>query len=75
MTLKQEYIKIRNSQKYDLNWFYKYFKENGGKGSAPEFAMVFQQFGNLQEIISFLDKNFELQTLWSENGKFVKVIE
>ena len=75
MTLKQEYIQIRNSQKYEINWFYKYFKENGGKASASEVAMVLQQFGSVNEIISFLDKKFELNTLWDKDGQFIKVVE
>ena len=89
--LKQEYIKMRNSGKWNLQWFYKYFLENGGKLSQHDFYENFQyerekirvaggfienrQERDLQPIIAHLDKKFELTMLFNNNGEFIKVVE
>ena len=77
---------MKNSNKWDLNWFYKYFLEKGGKAQPQEFAMIFQQFCDLNEVVKILDVEFEIVSLHapltkeelSDNkkiGKFIKVIE
>ena len=71
----QEYIKMRNTQQYNLNWFYKYFVENNGRiNSMLEFQQYFSMI-NLNDVLSFLDKKFELTTLIDKDNKFIKVIE
>ncbi len=32
----QDYIKMRNSQKIDNNWLWKYYKQEGGKLNNPQ---------------------------------------
>lgn len=81
--MKEQYIKMKNSNKWDLNWFYKYFLEKGGVAQPQEFAMIFQQTCDLNEVIKNLDVEFRIISLHdvveqgSNNkvGKFIKVIE
>jgi len=75
MTLRQDYIRMRNSSKYDLNWFFKYFKEKGGTIGANEFSMLFQQFANLDEVIEHVDREYSLNRLHDKDNKFIKVVE
>lgn len=42
MTIKEKYIKVRNSQKLDNNWLWEYYKQEGGKITDPnEFIETF----------------------------------
>ena len=72
--MREEYIKMRNKQQYDMNWFYKYFKSQGGNLDGQTFGVIFQQFGKLDDIISFLDGKFNLTRLY-QGDKFLKIIE
>ena len=72
---KQEYIKIRNSQKYPIEWFYRYFVENGGANiDLQSFHSLFSLV-DLNSVLSFLDSKFELTRLEDSNGKFIKIVE
>jgi hypothetical protein len=65
---------MRNLKQYDLNWFYNYFIQNGGKiDSVQSFQNVFN-FINLGEILEFLDHKFELHILYDKDNNFIKVI-
>jgi hypothetical protein len=69
--MKEEYIKMRNSNQFDIGWFYRYYKENGGTADMSIFQMVF----NLDnEVLNTLDKKFELNVLLDKNGNFIKVV-
>jgi len=69
--MKEEYINMRNSGRYDLGWFYRYYKENGGTADVNLFNMVF----NLDnDTLSFLDKKFDLNVIQDKNGNFIKVV-
>lgn len=69
--MKEEYIKMRNSGQYDLGWFYRYYKENGGTADINTFQIVF----NLDsEMLNTLDKKFELNVVLDKNGNFIKVV-
>jgi hypothetical protein len=69
--MKEEYIKMRNSGQYDLGWFYRYYKENGGTTDINTFQVVF----NLDnEVLNTLDKKFELNVIQDKNGNFIKVV-
>ena len=73
--MKQEYIKMRNSSKYDVNWFYKYYLNSGGKRiDLKTFSSLFQ-FGDLSSVLDFLDAKFELTKLHDADGKFLKIVE
>jgi hypothetical protein len=63
--IKDDYIKMRNSQKYDLQWFYNYWEDNDGKGiDINRFGKIFNT-ANLDEILNYLDKKFDLFILVS----------
>lgn len=69
--MKEEYIKMRNSGQYDIGWFYRYYKENGGTADMSIFQVVF----NLDnDVLNTLDKKFDLNVVQDKNGNFIKVI-
>ena len=70
--MKTEYIKMRNSGQYNLNWFLDYYNSLKPSIDINNFAMVFNM-GNLDSVLEHLDKQFELTTLTDNNGKFIKV--
>lgn len=75
MSSKQEYIKIRNSQKYPVEWFYSYFIENGGANiSLKDFHSLFSMI-DLNSVLTFLDGKFELTRVEDSSGKFIKIVE
>lgn len=84
--MREEYIKMKNSNKWNINWFYKYFLEKGGKAQAQEFSMIFQQTCDLNTVIRNIDVEFGIVSLHApltkeeieekkNVGKFIKVIE
>lgn len=73
--MKQEYIKMRNSGKYNINWFYRYFIENGGqKINLDVFNQVFNM-GNLNDVLKYLDSKFSLNKLEDNKGNLIKIVE
>lgn len=69
--MKEEYIKMRNSGRYDINWFYKYYDK---PIDIHNFTAVFQM-GDLNLILEHLDKEFGLTILLDKQNKFIKVCE
>jgi len=69
--MKEEYIKMRNLGRYDINWFYKYFDKSI---DIHNFTAVFQM-GDLNLILEHLDKEFGLTILLDKENKFIKVCE
>ena len=75
MSSKQEYIKIRNSQKYPVEWFYSYFIENGEANiDLQSFHQLFSMI-DLNSVLSFLDGKFGVTKLEDKDGKFIKIVE
>ena len=73
--MKQEYIKMRNSGKYNINWFYRYFIENGGqKINLDVFNQVFNM-GNFNDVLRNLDSKFSLNKLEDNKGNLIKIVE
>ena len=69
-----DYIKMRNSGNYSIEWFYSYYLQNGGKQiSLQEFHAIFNM-GDLNQILTQIDKKFNLTSLLDKNGKFIKII-
>ena len=69
-----DYIKMRNSGNYSIEWFYSYYLQNGGKQiSIQEFHAIFNM-GDLNQILTQIDKKFNLTSLLDKNGKFIKII-
>ena len=70
-----KYIKMRNSGQYQVNWFYDYYIENGGKSiGINQFSMVFNMV-NLNEILEALDKKFNLISVSDAKGQILKVFK
>jgi hypothetical protein len=71
---KDQYIKMRNAQQYDIGWFYAYYNENSRyKLDIQTFTMYFSMI-NLSEVLEFLDQKYELCTLYGKDGNFIKII-
>lgn len=69
----EQYIQMRNSKQYNLEWFYNYFIQNGGKiDSVQSFQNVFN-FINLNDVLDFLDHKFELTVIYDRNNNFIRV--
>ncbi len=70
-----KYIKMRNSSQYNMNWFYDYYIQNGGKSiGINQFSMVFNMV-NLNEILEALDKKFNLVSILDAKGQTLKVFK
>ena len=73
--MKQGYIKMRNTGKYDINWFYKYFVKNGGKRiDVNLFSQLFNMIDS-SEVLRFLDVKFNLTKLEDSEGNLIKIVE
>jgi len=69
----KEYIKMRNSGQYRIEWFFDYYNKNNGKQiSIQEFNAVFNM-ADLGQVLTELDKKFELTSVLDKNGKTIKV--
>ena len=54
--MKDEYIRMRNSGQYNIEWFHKYYRSKGGNDVPLQtFHMVFQT-ANLDQVLPNIDK-------------------
>jgi len=66
---------MRNSGKYDLQWFYDHYRQNSTDNTdINTFGMVFNSV-NLENILEHIDKKFELIRVYDKNNNFIKVYE
>lgn len=72
--MKEQYIKMRNSNQLNRDLLYTLAREEGLTASPDIFAMALT-FANINEIICHLDHKFELSILYNKNGDFIKVVE
>lgn len=88
--MREQYLKMRNSNRYDMNWFYSYFKDKGGKATPEEFELAFRmkkvthnfagqkidtmENRDIKEILEELDRKFEVAILTDKTGKFIKAL-
>jgi len=71
----EEYIKMRNNGRYDINWFYKHYLENASNHiDINTFKMIFNMV-DLNNILAHIDSKFKLNILTDSNGNFIKVVE
>lgn len=71
MDYREEYLKMRRSSNYDINWFYKYYIDNCNNAvSLKDFVMIFQ-LGNFEDVIRFMDYKLRINILVDSNGKEV----
>lgn len=69
--MKEQYIKMRNSGKVDINWMYSYYKSYNGVLDYPNFFAMMHRF-NIQEILSNLDKEYGLTLLIDKENNLIK---
>jgi hypothetical protein len=73
--MKEKYIKMRNSGKYDLQWFYDYYRQNSGDSiDINTFGMVFNSV-NLDSILEHIDRKFGLTRIYDKNNNFIKAYD
>ena len=73
--MKEKYIKMRNSGKYDLQWFYDYYIQNSGDiTDINAFGMIFNSV-NLDNILEHIDRKFGLTRVYDKNNNFIKVYD
>jgi len=73
--MKEKYIKMRNSGKYDLQWFYDYYIQNSGdRIDINTFGMVFNSV-NLDNILEHIDRKVGLTRVYDKNNNFIKVYD
>ena len=70
----EQYKQMRVNNQFDLNWFYRYFLEQGGQRiSAQEFNLFFQM-GDLNEVVAHLDRKFNLTKVVDKDNKLIKIL-
>ena len=72
--MKEQYIKMRNSNQLDMSLLYTYAREQGLDLPLDQFSIA-MQFASPSEIIEYLDHKFELTLLYGKDGNFIKVVE
>lgn len=71
----EQYIKMRNSGRYDINWFYNYYLENSkDKIDIHTFSAIFNSV-DLNNILTHIDHKFKLNVITDANGNFIKVVQ
>jgi hypothetical protein len=71
--MKEQYIKMRNSNQLDIGLLYTYAREQGLTMPIDQFAAGLQFMAS--DVIEYLDHKLELTLLFSKDGKFIKVVE
>lgn len=77
MADRSQYIQMRKSNQWDLNWFYGYYVEKvktnpcSPQAFIQAFNMYFQF--NSSEILERLDKEFEIQKIENEHGQIIYI--
>jgi len=72
MTLKEEYIKLRNENKLNIDFLYKYYLNKAEKDPVnfTTFMSVIQ-FANTEAIFETLDLEFGVTRVYDSNGKLL----
>ena len=73
-TMIDSYIRMRRTNNYDVNWFYKYFVSKGGELDPTTFQAMFQ-LGNLDAALEHIDHEFKLNRLYDKSGRLVGVFK
>ncbi len=73
--MKDEYIKLRTQNDMPVSWFHRYFMSKSNRRiDFNHFHMIFMN-GDIHEIMSYLDKQFDLTVIIGKNGNVIKVVE
>jgi hypothetical protein len=73
-SLKEQYIKMRNSNRIDAAVLYTFAREQGFDGDTLAFMQA-MQFWDISEMFSAIDRKLGLTLLFDKNNKFIKIIE
>jgi hypothetical protein len=72
--LRDRYIEMRNKKIIDINFLHSYAIHGGMSLSHEEFLLGLNYL-DIDNLLSKLDKEYELCTLFDCDGMFVKVID
>lgn len=73
--MKDEYIKLRTQDDMPLSWFHRYFTSKSKINMhINQFQMLFMS-GDINEVMSHLDKQFDLTVVIGKNGNVLKVLQ
>lgn len=73
-SLKEQYIKMRNSNRIDAAVLYTFAREQGFNGDTLAFMQA-MQFWDINEMFGAIDRKLGLTLLFDKNNKFIKIIE
>ncbi len=71
MTLRQKYIKMRNSKGLDASFLFEYYKDKGGTIDMSTFMQAINMY-SFTEIYEILDSEYNVTSLFSKEGVFIK---
>jgi hypothetical protein len=68
----EKYIEMRNTNKYDIVWFYEHYMEASQDRNMDfnKFQAIFQM-ANLDSILNHLDEKFKVDRLYTKEGNFI----
>lgn len=71
----EQYIKMRNTNQYDIVWFYDYFMQESKHKDMDltKFQLLFSS-SNFNEVLNHLDRKFGLVRLHDRNDNFIKIV-
>ena len=72
--LIQEYVQMRNTQNYNYDWFYRYYKLNSEHEIDFDSFVDIISWVNIFRIIEHIDSKFNLTRLYDKNNNFIKII-
>ena len=71
--MKEEYIRMRNSGQYKIEWFHNYYRSKGGKDVPLQTFHIVFKTANLDQVLERIDKEYELTSLHDVQGKLIKI--
>lgn len=71
--MKEEYIVMRNKDRYEVNWFYSYYLSKGGKDIPLHTFDIIFRTANIDQVLERIDKEYNLTSLHDVQGKLIKI--
>jgi hypothetical protein len=73
--MKDRYIQMRNSGRYDLKWFYEHYIQNSRDSiDINNFGAIFNSV-NLESVLEHIDRKFNLVRVYDKDNNFIMVYE
>lgn len=57
-----------------INFAFRYYKEKGGTVSPQDFSRILLPFLNIEYFVSDMNAKFEITTLYTKEGKLIKIV-